>query len=481
MLMSKQHDRRDRDRWARLRFAIVGPLLAAPPEPGQLHAALLELSARHWQHPDTGQSVRFGLSTIRRWYYAARKVDDPVAVLKRRQRSDYGMLRVLPESLTAAIAAQYQAHPSWSFQLHYDNLRAVPDAPQPFPSYATLARYMRAQGLLKQRRPSRAASAFAAAAQLQPCEVRSYEVEHVNALVHFDFHDGSRKVLTREGRFVTPRLLGILDDHSRLACHAQWYLDVSTESLVHGFSQALQKRGLPRAAMSDNGSAMIAEEFVRGLHDLGILHETTLPYTPAQNAKQERFWGVVEGRLMAMLEGVEELTLDYLNQATQAWVELDYNRSEHEELGCSPLERFMSAANVGRACPDSDALRRAFRCKVKRTQRRSDGTVRLEGTRLEIPARYRHLQHVWLRYARWDLGLVDLIDEASGKVLCALYPLDKAANASTPRRPLDAVSAPTSVAPAGSGPAPLLKKLMAQYCATGLPPAYIPTTSEQTP
>jgi putative transposase len=385
--MNKSHDQLDRDRWARLRFAIVGPLLAAPPEPGQLHATLCGLSTRYWQHPDSGQRVRFGLSTIRRWYYAARKVDDPVARLKRRLRRDRGIRRVFSAALIAAIAAQYQAHPGWSFQLHCDNLRAA--LPPPWPSYATLARYMRAQGLLKQRRPSRAASAFAAAAQLQPREVRSYEVEHVNALVHLDFHDGSRKVLTRDGHFVTPRLLGILDDHSRLACHAQWYLTVEAESLVHGFSQALQKRGLPRAAMSDNGSAMIAEEFVRGLHALGILHETTLPYTPATNAKQERFWGVVEGRLMAMLEGVEELTLDYLNQATQAWVELDYNRRLHEELGCSPLERFMSASNVGRDCPDSDTLRRAFRCQVKRTQRHSDGTVRLEGTRLEIPARYR--------------------------------------------------------------------------------------------
>ncbi len=478
--MSKGNDPRDRDRWARLRFAIVGPLLAAPPKAQHLHAALLELSAKQWQHPNRAHMMRFGLSTIRRWYYAARKVNDPVAALRRRQRSDSGTRRVLPESLMAGIAQQYQAHPSWSFQLHYDNLRVGADA-QPFPSYATFARYMRAQGLLKQRRRSRAASAFAAAAQLQPREVRSYELEYVNALVHLDFHDGSRNVLTREGLFVTPRLLGVLDDNSRLACHAQWYLNVSAESLVHGFSQALQKRQLPRAVMSDNGSAMIAEEFVRGLHELGILHQTTLPYTPAQNAKQERFWGVVEGRLMPMLEGVEELTLDYLNEATQAWLELEYNRSIHEELGCSPLERFMSGPNVGRPCPDSDTLRRAFRCRVKRTQRRSDGTVRLEGIRLEIPSRYRHLQYVWLRYARWDLRLVDLIDEASGKVLCPLYPLDKAANSSAVRRPLDPVSQPPSAAPANSGPAPLLKQLMAEYSATGLPPAYIPTHSEETP
>ncbi len=37
---------------------------------------------------------------------------------------------------------------------------------------------------------------------------------------------------------------------------------------------------------------------------LGITHATTLPYSPYQNGKQEAFWGQVEGRLLAMLEGV---------------------------------------------------------------------------------------------------------------------------------------------------------------------------------
>ena len=33
-------DRSKRDRWARLRFVIIGSLLAAPPESGALHSAL---------------------------------------------------------------------------------------------------------------------------------------------------------------------------------------------------------------------------------------------------------------------------------------------------------------------------------------------------------------------------------------------------------------------------------------------------------
>jgi len=108
---------------------------------------------------------------------------------------------------------------------------------------------------------------------------------------------------------------------------------------VHGLAQAIQKRGLPRALLTDNGAAMLAAEVQQGLARLGIVHETTLPYSPYQNAKLEVFWGQVERRLLAMLEGERDLTLERLNAATQAWVELEYHRHRHAELGASPLER----------------------------------------------------------------------------------------------------------------------------------------------
>ena len=71
-------------------------------------------------------------------------------------------------------------------------------------------------------------------------------------------------VLTRAGAWIKPMLLGVIDDRSRLICHLQWYLDETACSLVHGLSQAFMKRGLPRALMTDNGAAMLAEETVAG-------------------------------------------------------------------------------------------------------------------------------------------------------------------------------------------------------------------------
>jgi transposase InsO family protein len=113
-------------------------------------------------------------------------------------------------------------------------------------------------------------------------EVRSFEAEYVHGLWHLDFHQGSRKVLTAAGTWLTPHLLGVLDDRSRLACHLQWYADETAETLVHGLAQAIQKRGLPRALLTDNGAAMLAAEVQQGLDRLGIVHETTLPYSPYQ-------------------------------------------------------------------------------------------------------------------------------------------------------------------------------------------------------
>ena len=78
--------------------------------------------------------------------------------------------------------------------------------------------------------------------------------------------------------------------------------------------------------MTDNGAAMLAEETRRGLQRLGIDHETTLPYSPYQNGKQEAFWGQLESRLLELLRGVKDLKLAFINQAAQAWVEQDYHR-----------------------------------------------------------------------------------------------------------------------------------------------------------
>ena len=478
-------DNTDDDGWARLRFAIIGPLLAAPPRRGELSGLLSELSKREWQHPSTGLPIRFGESTLERWYYLAKNTpQDPVGVLRRQVRVDLGSFPTIGEKLAAEIKAQYELHPAWSYRLHFDNLGStLKKKPElcPAPSYSTFTRYMKANGFWKTRRRSNRDTEGTREAQrrLMKKEVRSYESTHVHGLWHTDFHVGSLKVLSPSAEWVAPVLFGTLDDKSRLGCHLQWYLESEcTENLVHGMGQAFMKRGLCRALMSDRGSAMLSEEFQAGLLELGIIHETTLADSPYQNGKMEAFWNQIEGRLLPMLEDVHELSLDFLNRATQAWLEQEYNRTRHEELKATPLERALEGPTVVRLCPDSKILKGAFRRRQQRTQRQSDGTISIEGRRFEIPSRYRQLKRVTVRYAKWDLGAVDLVDPRTFKVLSPIYPIDKQKNADKRRRSLEKPR--TVPSPTKSGMlAPLLQQLMEDYAKTGLPPAYLNKSSPE--
>ena len=132
-----------------------------------------------------------------------------------------------------------------------------------------------------------------------------------------------------------------------------------------------------------------------------------------------------------------------------------------------------------RGSPSSESLRDAFRLETTRTQRQSDGTISLEGVRFEIPAQYRHFRELTVRYARWNLGRVNLVDRRSGVILAPIYPLDKTANADGRRAaiPADGRDVPPESPrhPGGELP-PLLEAILQEYAATGLPPAYLPKT-----
>lgn len=204
-----EDDLPQRDRWARLRFAIIAALLAAPPA-GELRAALTARAAKPWRHPYTGFEIHFGISMLDRWFYAARSAADPVQALRNQLRRDIGRFPSLSAQAVQALTAQYREHPGWTAQLHHDNLRVrLAAAGVKAPSYPSVRRYLKAQGLTRRRTARRSTeAAIAARNRLEQREVRSYEVEHVLALMHLDFHHGSRQVLTRRGKYVKPLLLG---------------------------------------------------------------------------------------------------------------------------------------------------------------------------------------------------------------------------------------------------------------------------------
>src|SRR5262245_59207525 len=143
----RTHEPTTHERWANLRFSVVGHLLAAPPRRGDLRRELERLAERKWRHPATGAPTTFGLSTIERWYYEAKNAPvDPIGCLRTKLRKDLGRRIAVSDMLAQAIHAQHNAHRGWSYQLHYDNLVAWAQADGGLgrvPAYATVRRYMK--------------------------------------------------------------------------------------------------------------------------------------------------------------------------------------------------------------------------------------------------------------------------------------------------------------------------------------------------
>lgn len=464
-------------RWAHFRFGVIGPLLVNPPRRGKLKVRLRQLSERSYVHPTSGEPVQFGLATVERWYYEARAAADPVAALRRKVREDLGRTRTLPPAQQDALREQWMGHSDWTWRLHFDNLVALTETDPGLgtaPSYATVRRYMKGCGMrpLPRQEDLTDGEAFALRRRDER-EVRSYEMEHVNALWHADFHVGSLKVLVG-GEWLKPLCLCVIDDRSRLVCHAQWYLVENAENANHGLMQALLKRGLPRALMTDNGCGFICGEMQEGLRRLSVTSELTLSHSPYQNGKQESFWSTLEGRLIAMVHQLKGLTLQVLNEMTQAWVEHEYQVHRHSETNQTPLQRYLDGPDTGRPPRGFEELRAAFRRRSKRRQRQGDGTISLEAVRFEIPVQYRHLSDVCVAYATWDMQFVHLWDERNDLCLSRIHPLDRARNSDGRRRgvPVD-VRGPKPATTTDRSTPPLLKKLLDKQSQSGLPAAFL--------
>ena len=183
---------------------------------------------------------------------------------------------------------------------------------------------------------------------------------------------------------------------------------------------------------------------------------------------------------MTMLDGVAELTLDRLNQATQAWMEIEYNRAVHRETACTPVERFAQAPDVLRRSPSSESLRDAFRLETTRTQRSErwhdlagGRAVRDPGTVSSLPRTDRALRPLEPRPGRSGRPPQR---HHSGSDLSAGQDRQRR----RPPRRCPSSMAPTCRRRAGRAQTAscrrFSKQILQEYSATGLPPAYLPKT-----
>lgn len=134
--------------WAEFRLAVVGHLAFCELEPGRLEAELKALSARKWKHPISGRKIKFGYSTIQRWYYIILHNPDARLRALSKRRCDVGLFRSLSKTVCRFLAKQANGHSSRSYAEHHRNLIRYMKQHDwgPPPAYSSVRYYLKSLG-----------------------------------------------------------------------------------------------------------------------------------------------------------------------------------------------------------------------------------------------------------------------------------------------------------------------------------------------
>ena len=158
----------------------------------------------------------------------------------------------------------------------------------------------------------------------KPVDRRKFEAELPNDLWQSDVMHGPK--VNVNGKMRKSYLIAILDDHSRLIAHGQFYPSEALPSYLDAFENALAKRGLPRKLYVDNGAAFRSRHLEYISASLGIALIHSKPYTPQGRGKIERYFKTVRAQFLPCFKGQ---TLNELNEAFDCWLS-DINIKEKQ-------------------------------------------------------------------------------------------------------------------------------------------------------
>jgi transposase InsO family protein len=170
---------------------------------------------------------------------------------------------------------------------------------------------------------------------------RSMELWQMDIVGRFYLADGTEvKVVTG------------IDDHSRFCVCARIVARATARPVCDALLFALRQHGAPNEILTDNGKVFTARFgpgpgpvlFDRILHEHGIKHRLTAPYSPTTTGKVERFHRTYRDEFLTEHDR-KHATIEEAQAALDAWVVKYNNERPHQSLGDRPpAERFALAA-----------------------------------------------------------------------------------------------------------------------------------------
>lgn len=388
-------------RVAEFRFGVIHDLIGDRKlERGQRQLLLREKTACEWDIPHSGRS-RLSISTILSWARRYEKGGRRLESLYPDGRSDRGKPRALDDDTVLALCELKKQLKGASLPtVIREAKRRQILLPQVRVAKSTIYRLYRQRGLMNR--------------QEQVEDRRRFEAELPNDIWQSDCMHGP--MVETEGRQRKTYLFAFIDDMSRLITHAEFYLNERIESYIDALRKGLKKRGLPRKLYVDNGPAFRSHLLRHATASLGIALIHSTPYQPQGRGKIERFFRTL--RMQFLSTCAEGMSLDYLNNALNQWLDTQYHMTVHSSTRQTPLNRYLKHAHLMREAPKD--LDDYFRLRAQRKVDR-DRTVSLGGRLYEAPVQLIG-RVVTLLYHEDDPARVEVFSEGVSQGM--LVPLD---------------------------------------------------------
>ncbi len=382
-----------KEKIAIFRFGVIFPLVECRTKGiwGEKERILRDLIEREWDIPFSKRTF-ISRATILNWLARYRKGGEQIESLFPASRRDRGRIRAIDTEVVDALFRMRQENPKLSVPRLVEKAKASGDIPKSAPvSAATVYRLMKRHQVKRSEKKQ---------------DMRKFEVQMSNDLWQSDCMHGPRVI--HEGRPRKSYLFALLDDHSRLIPHGQFYLAENVDNYLDCFWSALRKRGVPRKLYVDNGPSFRSHRLQYGCASLQIAISYARPYRPQGKGKIERFFRTVRSQFLSELPS--EISLKEINERFNHYIENIYHIREHGTTRQTPIKRYQQDAKALRKAPSE--LPEYFRRKEERTVN-NDRTVRLDGRIFEAPSGLVG-QRVILRFENYDRIEVFIKEDSRG-------------------------------------------------------------------
>jgi len=339
---------------------------------------------------------RFSAGSIERYYYAYRKVGFNALVPA--VRADKGRCRALNAAAQEKLIEARLKYPAMDATVLVAHMVDAGELSAGTFSMASVYRLFALHGV---DRGSLKAGSFQADSGPQ----KAFETAMPNMLWMADMMYGPT-IVTDAGKVIHTRLFALIDDHSRLCPHGEYFAGEGSDCFMTVLREAIRTRGVPEKLYTDNGKVFLCRHLRIVCANLGVKLSRARPYAAWSKGKIERFFRRVQGQFQQSLVFDPAHSLGELNGRFATWLEGDYHQQEHRGTGEPPACRFMANSAAIRPAPPDEDLRRLFLFQDQRRVRK-DATVSVDGVYFELTPALRG-QYVQVRYEPRALDEVEI-------------------------------------------------------------------------